>query len=88
MLNINERFKVTPMHDTILTIYSDTNDTYLCWDAFDKYYYFGQKDDENIIFWSSPKALNNFYVAAIKNLSVMRTPNLCPRCATLIRNKN
>ena len=51
MLNINERFKVTPMHDTILTIYSDTNDTYLCWDEIDNYYYFGQKDDENIICW-------------------------------------
>ena len=60
---------------------------YLCWDEIDNYYYFGQKDDENIICWSSPVALNNFYAVAIKDLSVMRTPNLCPRCATLIRNK-
>lgn len=77
-----------PIQEIAYTIYSDTNDSYLCWDEIDNYYYFGQKDDENIICWSSPKALNNFYVAAIKNLSVMRTPNLCPRCATLIRNKN
>ena len=77
-----------PIQEIAYTIYSDTNDSYLCWDEIDNYYYFGQKDDENIICWSSLKALNNFYVVAIKNLSVMRTPNLCPRCATLIRDKN
>lgn len=76
-----------PIQDIVYTIYSDTNDSYLCWDEIDNYYYFGQKDDENIICWSSPVVLNNFYAVAIKNLSVMRTPNLCPRCATLIRNK-
>lgn len=32
----------------IHTIYSDTNDTYLCWDSDDKYYYFGQKNDDNV----------------------------------------
>lgn len=45
------------------TIYSDTNDTYLCWDAFDKYYYFGQKDDDNVICWSS--ALLNYLTIRI-----------------------
>ena len=87
VLNINERFKVTPMHDTILTIYSDTNDTYLCWDAFDKYYYFGQKDDDNVIFWSSLEEFNKFYAFAIKNLSIMKASNLAPRCALLYKNK-
>lgn len=87
MFNLNERFKVTPMHDPILTIYSDTNDTYLCWDAFDKYYYFGQKDDDNVICWSSLEEFNKFYAFAIKSLSIMKTPNLAPRCALLYKNK-
>lgn len=87
MLNINEKFNITPMHDIILTIYSDTNDTYLCWDAFDKYYYFGQKDDDNVICWSSLEEFNKFYAVAIKNLSIMKAPNLAPRCALLYKNK-
>lgn len=87
MFNINEKFHVAPMHDTILTIYSDTNDSYLCWDSFDKYYYFGQKDDDNVICWSSLEEFNKFYAVAIKNLSIMKTPNLAPRCALLYKNK-
>lgn len=86
MLNLNERFNITPMHDTILTIYSDTKDTYLCWEATGKYYYFGQKNDENILCWSSLEEFNKFYAFAIKNLSIMKAPNLAPRCALLYKN--
>lgn len=85
MFDINESFKIHP-HDTILTICSDTNNTYLCWDKYDKYYYFGQKDDSNIICWDSLEAFNKFYAVAIKNLSVMKAPNLAPRCAIFHKN--
>lgn len=79
----------------VYTIYSDTKGsclgrdtgTYLCWDATDKYYYFGQKNDENILCWSSLETFNSFYAAAIKNLSIMKIPNLFPRRALLYKNK-
>ena len=87
MLNINERFNITPTQNIILTLYSDNNDTYLCWDSDDKYYYFGQKDDDNVICWSSLEEFNKFYAFAIKNLSIMKAPNLAPRCALLYKNK-
>lgn len=77
----------TAQEKIIYTIYSDTNDTYLCWDATDKYYYLGQKDDDNVICWSSLEEFNTFYVFAIKNLSIMKIPNLAPRCALLYKNK-
>ena len=80
MFDINEKFK-SFSHKTVWTIYSDTNGTYLCWDKYDKYYYFGQKEDGNIIHWDSLEALKNFYAIAIKNLSIMKIPNLCLYCA-------
>lgn len=86
MLNINERFNITPTQNIILTLYSDNNDTYLCWDSDNKYYYFGQKDDDNVICWSSLEEFNKFYAFAIKNLSIMKAPNLAPRCALLYKN--
>lgn len=70
----------------IYTIYSDTNDTYLCWDDYDKYYYWGQESDDNVICFDSLGTLNSFYAVAIKSLSVMKLPNLFPRCAMLYRN--
>ena len=30
-----------PIQEIAYTIYSDTNDSYLCWDEIDNYYYFG-----------------------------------------------
>ena len=77
----------TAQKKIIHTIYSDTNDTYLCWNATDKYYYFGQKDDDNVICWSSLEEFNKFYAFAIKNLSIMKASNLCPRCALLYKDK-
>lgn len=73
----------TIYQDIVYTIYSDTNDSYLCWDEINNYYYFGQKNDENVLCWSSPDALGKFYDVAIKTLSIMKIPNLSPRCATL-----
>ena len=32
-----------PIQDIVYTIYSDTNDSYLCWDEANNCYYFGQK---------------------------------------------
>lgn len=86
MFNINERFNITPTQNIILTLYSDNNNTYLCWDSDNKYYYFGQKDDDNVICWSSLEEFNKFYAFAIKNLSIMKAPNLAPRCALLYKN--
>lgn len=71
----------------ILTLYSDNNNTYLYWDSDNKYYYFCQKDDDNVICWSSLEEFNKFYAFAIKNLSIMKAPNLAPRCALLYKNK-
>lgn len=71
--------------DIIYTIYSDTNDSYLCWDEADNCYYFGQKNDDNVLCWYSYEVVNKFYNTAIKTLSVMKIPNLCPRCAVLMR---
>lgn len=76
-----------PVQYIVYTIYSDTNDSYLCWDEIDNYYYFGQKDDDNVICWSSLEEFNKFYAVAIKNLSIMKAPNLAPRCALLYKNK-
>ena len=83
MTNLNKKCDICPTQNIILTVYSDTNDSYLCWDESDKHYYFGQKDDENILCWSSLEAFNSFYAVAIKNFSIMKIPNLCPRCAVL-----
>lgn len=87
MFNINKKFHVAPTQDIILTLYSDSNDTYLCWDSYDKYYYWGQTKDDNVICWHSTEEFNKFYAMAIKCLSVMKIPNINPRCAILYKNK-
>ena len=76
----------TPQKKIVYALYSEANDTYLCWDSFDKYYYWGQKEDDNVLCWDSPTALNKIYLVAVKSFSVMKIPSVNPRCALLYKN--